>query len=366
MRSPFNPAGADQLVPTAAAANFWKAAVAVAAQSAAAKGTPLPASIVQLLTGLQPTGSQVGISLLDPNTNAVTAPENAVIPGVPGIRESYTESFEAGWQGVIQNRVRLSADSYYMKKKDFVSPLVLVTPLVLLNGQQVGAFITVPVVTALTQQYLAAGLPLAQAQAQAAAAAAVLVPQLAGAIGSVPVGVVSSPEVAARGADMIVTYKNVGDIDLWGADLGFSWFLNDLWTMNGTYSYVSKDYFNIAGSSPIALNSPKDKGTLSLAYRDARAGVNAEARVRYTGEFPAESAGYVGTKCINGGTGGIFEEDCVAAATLVDVNFGFKIPNTRATAQLAVTNLLNTEYRSFVGVPYIGRFAMLRMKYDLF
>jgi hypothetical protein len=31
-----------------------------------------------------------------------------------------------------------------------------------------------------------------------------------------------------------------------------------------------------------------------------------------------------------------------------------------------VTNLFNTPYRSFVGVPDIGRFAMVSMKYDFF
>jgi len=263
---------------------------------------------------------------------------------------------------VINNRLRLSADVYYMKKKDFVSPLILVTPLVLLNGQQIGAFIAGPVGAALVPQYLAAGMTLAQAQAEAGKQ----ITALATALGSVPVGVVSSPEVQARGADLIVTYKNVGDINLWGSDLGFSWFVNDKFTFNGTFSYVSEDYFEIAGSAPIALNSPKDKGTMSLAYRNARSGFNIEGRVRYTGEFPAESAGYVGTKCITGGTGGIFEEDCVGAATLFDLNMGYKIPNSRATAQLAVTNLFNAEYRSFVGVPFIGRFAMLRMRYELF
>jgi len=56
----------------------------------------------------------------------------------------------------------------------------------------------------------------------------------------------------------------------------------------------------------------------------------------------------------------------VDSSTLVDVNVGYQIPRTRATAQLAVTNLFDSPYRSFVGVPNIGRFAMLRLKYDLF
>lgn len=364
VRSPFNPQGRDKLIPGSAPA-LWPLAVGAAAQIAAAQGTPLPASIVQLLASLQPSAAAIPLSILDPNTQKVSPLSATTIPSVPGIRESYTETFEAGWQGIISNRVRLSADVYYEKKNDFVSPLVVTTPLVLLDGQAVGAFITVPIVTALTQQFIAAGLPPAQAQQQAQAQAAVLVPQLATAIGSVPVGVVSSPEVAARGSDLIVTYLNVGDIDYWGADLGFSWFLNDRWTMNGTYSHVSEDYFNYGVDQSISLNAPRNKATFGLAYRNALTGFNAEGRVRYTGEFAAESAGYVGTKCIDGAPTSIFQEDCVSAATLFDVNLGYQIPRSRATVQLAVTNLFNAEYRSFVGVPNIGRFAMLRVKYDL-
>ncbi len=364
--SPFNPGGANQILPAGAAVNFWPAAVQVAAQGAAAAGTPLPASLVQLLLGLSPTPSDIGIDIYDPNTGSVTPEAEASIPAVPGIRESHTETYEVGWTGILQNRVKITADAYYEKKKDFVSPLVLRTPLVTLDGPQIGAYITVPIVTALTQQYIAGGLPPDQAQQRAQQDAATLVPQLAGAVARVPVGVVTSPEVAAQGADMIVTYVNVGDIDLWGTDLALQAFLTDQWTLNATYSHVSDDYFQVANSSPIALNAPKDKGTIGLAYRNVVAGFNADARVRFTSSFPAESAGYVGTKCIEVLPDNPFQEDCVASSTLVDVNVGYQIPGTRATAQLAVTNLFDSPYRSFVGVPNIGRFAILRLKYDLY
>jgi hypothetical protein len=36
------------------------------------------------------------------------------------------------------------------------------------------------------------------------------------------------------------------------------------------------------GISSIALNAPETKGSFALAYRDARAGFNAEARLRMT------------------------------------------------------------------------------------
>jgi outer membrane receptor protein involved in Fe transport len=235
------------------------------------------------------------------------------------------------------------------------------------NAADVGTFLDsnlpAPLYNILYGAFLQQGADPATAAAMAEAAEG----QIKGGIAEVPTGVVSSEEVGARGPDMIVTYLNVGDVELWGADLGLTWFLTDDFTLSGSYSHVSEDYFEIGTGIYTSLNAPKDKGALSLAYRNGLRGINAEGRVRFTSEFPAESAGYVGTKCVSGGkTGSLFEEDCVEAATLVDVNFGYKIPTTNATVQFSVTNLLDNDYRSFVGVPYIGRFAMLGIKYDLF
>ena len=60
------------------------------------------------------------------------------------------------------------------------------------------------------------------------------------------------------------------------------------------------------------------------------------------------------------------EEACVDDFTLVDVTVGYKIPASRATLQLTVSNLFDTAYRSFVGVPDLGRVLMARIKYDVF
>jgi len=165
------------------------------------------------------------------------------------------------------------------------------------------------------------------------------------------------------GADIITTYRNVGDLNLWGADAALEWLLSPEWTLRATYSHVSRNWFAIAGSEPLALNAPSDKGTLGVVYRDEVHGLNASGRVRYTGSFPFLSTVYDGTACIPGHSD---KEDCIAAAALVDVTLGYRVPNTRATLQLGVSNLLDTPYRSFVGVPRARRLAMARVRYDFF
>ena len=364
MRSPFNPQGADQLLP-ADQSVLWQLAMGVL--QAQIQAGQLPADLGQLLPvlqGLEPGSDDVGINLLDLTTQEFTPLSQANIPDVPGIRESNTETFEVGWTGIIADRFKLTGDVYWMKKNDFVSPLLIQTPMIFLDGQDVGAFITTPVFQAFFQQAKANGASDQQAQAFAQQQTAEVVPTLAQGIGQLPLGVVSSDQVGAQGADIIVTYRNVGDVDLWGADLAFQWFMNDAWTLNGTYSHVSDDYFEIDEGAPIALNAPTDKGTLSLAYRNPLQGFNAEGRIRFTSSFPAQSAGFVGTACIPGQPDTV--EPCVDDYAIFDVNLGYRVPNTAATVQLLVNNVFDTGYRSFVGVPEIGRFAMVRVKYDLF
>ena len=165
-----------------------------------------------------------------------------------------------------------------------------------------------------------------------------------------PVGVVSSSEFSP-GADLIASYRTVGDLTMFGSDVAMQWFLNDRWTMGGTFSWVSDERFPVLGTDPISLNAPKRKGTMSMAYRDVVSGFNASARWRFNSSFNGNSAGYVGE---------------VPASSVVDLGFGYRLPSTDATLQLSVQNIFDSENFAFVGVPSIGRYAMVKVKYDLF
>ncbi len=355
MRSPFNPAGPDKLLP-ADPAILWPLAVGVLRAQGAIDG-----QTAALLNSLSPSSEEIGLMLLDVSTQTLAPASEVRGLDVPSLRESYTETFELGWTAVLRDRVAISADVYRMEKNDFVSPLTPHTPLILLNGQDVGAFMAEPVGTAIAQRLIMAGMDPQTASATAQAQVA----QLAAGIAQIPLAVVSSDQVAAQGAEVIVGYRNIGDVTLWGGDIAVQAFLTDEWTLSGTYSHVSKDYFAVPGN-PITLNAPKNKGSATVAYRNLTSGFNASGRVRFTDSFPASGASIEGTRCITGGTGGIFEEDCVEASAIFDLTAGYQVPDTRATLQVSVNNVFNSGYRSFVGVPSVGRFAMLRVKYDLF
>ena len=187
-------------------------------------------------------------------------------------------------------------------------------------------------------------------------------------VAKLPGGIVSSAATTVAGPNLVLTYVNFGDISLDGADISATALLSSKWQFAVGASLVSDDYFklplrtNTNDSTVVALNAPKKKGTAALNYRDLKSGINAEVRARYQSEFPANSAGYGGLECV---TGDVKSGKCVKAFTLFDVTAGYRLPITRASIQLNVTNLANEGYASFVGTPVIRRMAIVRLKYDL-
>jgi iron complex outermembrane receptor protein len=365
MRSPFTPGAPQTLVPANATA-YWAAAVGVVAQGAARAGQPLPAPLLAYLNSLRPTASDIRTNYLSVvgQGNTPQPLSSLDLPDVDPIRESGSNTLEAGYKGILGGRLLLAADVWWSQKENLVTPLTIQTPLLLLDGQQTAAYL----LPRLTGFFQAAGFPAAQAAAQAAATTQGLVgtaqrPGLA----SVPVGVISSPDVNANGGQLLVTYTNVDEtIELWGSDLSATALLTDQWSLSGNASFVNKDRFQSENAGLVTLNAPKRKGSVALLYRNDGWGFNGEARVRYNAAFPVNSGVYIGTKCLGGDFATApLAEDCVDASTLLDLNLGYTLRRfSGATVQFSVQNLLDEEYRSFPGAPFIGRMALLRLKYE--
>ncbi len=347
MRSPFNPQGRHNLIP-ADIPTMWQLAVGVLAAQGA-----IDAQTAGFLMQNVPADAQVMKAYLDVLGFQTPRPlTDEVSLDLAPIRESNTTTYEVGYKGLLGDRVLLAADVWFSRKDNFVSALRPSTPLLFMEGQTLGAY----AVPRLTQHFMERGMP--QAQAQAAAT------QLVTAMASLPLGVLSSDEVsaAANSSDFLVTYRNFGEVDLWGTDLSARILLTDEFTLGVTASWVNKDNFETEGER-IALNAPTTKLSASLGYRNERSGWNGEVRARYTNEFPVMSAPFVATACL--GDTGPLVEPCVEAYTLLDVSAGYRLPQIPgASVHLAVTNLFDTGYRAFAGVPEVGRMALLRLRYE--
>ncbi|HUF50454.1 MAG TPA: TonB-dependent receptor [Longimicrobiales bacterium] len=351
IRSPFAPAlgrtSTDLIAPSAQ--NLYNLQLTGFFAASAAAGQPIPASLQGYMRSLalDPTLGAIGAYQFDPVLSSTTPVTAASLQAIPGIEESRNETFELGYKGVIANRLVLAADAWWERRENFVSPLILQSPLALLDPVALTQFL-VPRLTA-------AGVVGAQQNA------------IISTLRAVPAGVYSSPEINAQAADILVTYRNFGEVDINGFDLSASFLITDALQVGATASLISDYYFVLplagAQDQPVALNAPKQKGTANITYRDTDRGLNAELRARYNGEFPANSAGYIGLACIPGqpaSTG-----PCVDSYTLFDLNLGYSIPRMPgASVQLSVTNLTNEPYQSFIGVATVGRLAILRLRYE--
>ena len=159
--------------------------------------------------------------------------------------------------------------------------------------------------------------------------------------------------------DILLTYRNFGNLNLWGTDLSLQLVATDEITLKATFSYVSDHCFdgdedgNVAldcsGSGDVALNAPKTKGSLSARWNDTRTGITFDTRVRYSASYPMNSGVFVGT---------------VETYAVVDLSASYKfstIPGLRLTVM--ASNLFDNVHREFIGAPELGRLVLGRVNY---
>jgi len=333
MASPLQP---GQRLP-ADAALFWNGLV---------QGL-VPPQLRPLLTdpGSRPGDPQLGSVLRRFNQVAAQEAEGQVFPLDPaGPREierltsTITNTLELGYKGLVAGRVLLSGDVYRSSIRDFVGPLRVETPNVFLDPASTRAFV------------LARLQPLLEAGAVSPDQVQSLVEGLAG----VPVGTVVPDQ--RNTSDIVLTYRNFGDIDFWGLDLGAEVLATDRLSFRGTFSWVSEECFDFnedgdcSSAVDIALNAPKRKGSVGARYQHRRAGLTVEGRARFTDGFIMNSGVYVGDV----DSYAVFD-----ASVTYDLSV---LPGASAT--LSVNNVFNDLHQEFVGAPELGRVGMLRVAYD--
>ena len=348
MRSPFNPQGGHNVLP-AQSPVMWQLLVGVLQAQGA-----IDAETAQFMMGITPSEDQVGRAYLDVLNMTAPAPvTNDLNFDVPPLTESNTTTWEIGYSGLLADRVLLSADVWYEQRENFVSALTVSTPLLFLEGQSLQGYAA----PQLMQHFMERGFT----EEQAAAATSGILQGMA----TTPAGVLSSEAISSvpGRSDFLVTYRNFGDVDVWGADVAAQIILNDGWRLNLAASWVDKDMFTTEEGERIALNAPTTKLSAGLRYADRIRGYNVEVRGRYNNEYPVLSAPYFATECI-GDTGPLIEP-CVDSFFLLDIGAGYQLPFLRGgSVHLNVQNVLDDGYRSFAGVPEVGRMALLRLRYE--
>ncbi|MEO5580662.1 MAG: TonB-dependent receptor, partial [Gemmatimonadaceae bacterium] len=325
------------------AASLYKVAVGAAASGLIAAG--IPAAVVQYLGTLQPTPAQVGTTLRALNTanNTFNDVQPTDIRDVDPIRPTTNTTFEVGYKGIIGGRLQLGVDIWHENKRNFVGPLIAETPNVFLDRASLQAFL-IPRLTPVVG-------PAATTIATAVAGALGGVSGGKGAAVGVPLGVVNFDNPLSTDSDVILTYRNFGELNVYGSDLAAELLLDGGMSLQGTYSLVNKDFFpreEIGGGvQDISLNAPASKGSLAARYRGVTNNVSAEVRGRYVAEFPVYSF-------ING---------VIPTYTLLDAGFSVRPQFLRgALFSVNATNMLNKKHIQFVGGGEIGRLIMTRLQ----
>jgi iron complex outermembrane receptor protein len=344
----FLPADASLLYPYAFGAA--KSGI-VSALTASFQAAGLPAAVAAgqanavagFLGTLRPTAAQVGTKLriLQTANGTFTDVAPTDLRDVERIKPTIHTTIEGGYKGIIANRLQVSLDAWHENRKNFVGPLLVETPNVFLDAATLAAYLTAQLTPVVGPAF--AG-PIAA--------------KVAGGIGGVsgtattgvPVGVVNFDNPLSAKPDVIVTYRNFGNLDYWGSDLGAQLLLDGGFSVTGTYSYVNKKLFpksEVGGVSDISLNAPASKHSFAVNYRDEAMGMSAELRERHVDGYRAVS----------------FIDGQIAAYTLVDASVSIRPAFLNDVMwSLSGTNLLDNKHQEFVQGGVIGRLIMTRIQ----
>ena len=254
---------------------------------------------------------------------------------IPELKVETIKSWEVGYKGkIFGDKMFMEANAYYNMSEDFLSPLILISA-------------TSPVASR----------------------------------GDTPIGDL----IPGSDGSTVLTYLNYGQVDTYGVDLGFNYFINDQNRLSFNYSYFGYDLDEndpandgnrdgVVLETDLPINTPENKFGIGYYYTgpkffgslygryvqeyDFFSGINIAAE---TQDLNGDGVDDVIENARNGRTwnygplGGFFN---------LDLNVGYKF-NENWTVGASVTNLLDSEVRQFVASPEIGRLYLVELKYHL-
>ncbi|MEP6905699.1 MAG: TonB-dependent receptor, partial [Gemmatimonadales bacterium] len=145
----FLPADASLLYPFAfgAAKSGIVASLTASFQAAglpAANAAAQAGAVAAFLGSLRPTAAQVGtkIRILQTANGRFTDVAPTDLRDVERLKPTIHTTFEAGYKGIIANRLQLSLDAWHENRKNFVGPLIVETPNVFLDAATLAAYLT--------------------------------------------------------------------------------------------------------------------------------------------------------------------------------------------------------------------------------
>lgn len=247
------------------------------------------------------------------------------------LRVETIKTVEIGYKGKVTPKFFIDANAYYNRSQNFLSPAINIATL----GRKV---------------VKRGDTPMSQ-----------VVP--------------GTPEA---GAATVLTYVNFGQVDTYGADFGFSYYLSSSLSLALNYSYFGfkldhSDLKNdgnkdgkVQDETDLPINTPAHKGSLALNYSGKKFFGSVFTRYVqaydfYSGINVASAANSTLNIKENARYGRTWNYGPLGGFTTVDVSAGYRV-NSYLTASAQVVNLFDTKMREFVASPFIGRLYSAELK----
>ena len=309
-----------------------------------------------ILSGLRPTPAQLGTVLRVGSTQVQVADVQDLQP----LQASFNNTWEAGYKGIINNRLRVAIDLWYQVRGDVGAPIAQINPLVFYDPATLTGYLA----TNITNGLIASGASAAVAQGTAAAAVGALVPLMA----QLPQGVLAFTNAKLGGDQSIIaSYRNAaGSLDVRGFDLAVDYQADDKWLFSSTYSHMGQNVFPQIGGTvnPLMSNAPKHRISGTSHFMDETNGWGWDATIRYSDAFSVNS-GYYNSNTPNTFNSAFKPYAPVPANTQMDLSFSYKLPiSQKVTWSLNATNIFDTKVPGLSGLAPIGRMALTRLKYE--
>jgi len=313
-------------------------------------------NIRNALNGLAPTNTQVPLILRNVLAGNAVTPFSSVSDYSP-LGANFSNTWELGYKGIIGDRLRLSVDYWYqIRPAEPTTQVINADDIVFFNPATLGAYLGAPA-TGVTAALAANGVP--------AAAIGTVITNWTTSLAGLPTGTLAFDNDLYDRSYLVFTYQNAeGHVDVRGIDAAVDYLFNDMYSVEATYSTISRNVFRDARgatpTNPLVANTPRHRASLTFRRVDDVRGLNMELRGRYADAFDVNSGVF---NSFNVGTPVPYTR--VPVNAFVDAGFSWKLPVAQNVRwSLNVQNLLNNEVPSFIGVAPVGRFATTRVSYS--
>ena len=333
--------------------------------SALGNNTLLAQSLIQGLfngiSGPNGTVATAGHVALDLNnfgstgnyaTSVIKNP-TAYVQNLKKLNNQYTQTLELGYKGFLFHKMNVQVDAYWTRISNYVSALKPASEGVALDPAFLGPFNN----SGRLYQNLYAnngalnnllksaldGQPALQNPSITAPIAGSVWDELVVLLSQLPIGSIT-PNSKYVNSDYILTFQNLGRLDVFGIDLGLQYSALDNSRHNvllgGSLSWVDKDQFTLSTGEGVPLNSPKVKLSASFDHTLKKSGFGYGLSFRYQTAFEGASSVYLGH---------------VKPAYIMDARVSYRLKwYKNLLLCVNVNDVNNYQWASFPGSPLMG------------